>query len=196
VYLYHYFDKSIGPFVSLSDIPIDEAKAVSEMIRQNRPGTLHAERHPEYMERRHRNERKLESLFTQRGGVVKRHAPHYMVVEHSPWLATWHENSGFIKIYIDEFDKNTISFTYGDMFPVFNTMNPHKMSDKEWHDKVYTYDEILDIIEKYGLPQEWNDDGQHGPSRYVEAHVWSDEPILRYKMSWKPGEANEPMSTG
>lgn len=30
--LYHYFDKTIGPFVNLSDISIDNAKAVLDRI--------------------------------------------------------------------------------------------------------------------------------------------------------------------
>ena len=41
--------------------------------------------------------------------------------------------------------------------------------------------EILRIIDKYGLPQDWNPDGVYGPERYVEAHVWSDDPIDRYR---------------
>ena len=36
------------------------------------------------------------------------------------------------------------------------------------------YEEILKIIDKYGLPQDWNPDGKYGPERYVEVHVWSD----------------------
>ena len=181
MFLYHYFDKTIGAFTNLSDLPIDEAKTILENIRTQKPNSQSATRHPEYMERRHRNENKLKTLFMQKGGIVKRHAPHYMTIEHSPWLSTWHDDSGCIKISIDEFDTQTISFTYGDMFPVFNTMVEHKMSDKEWHNTVYTYDEILKIIKKYGLPQDWNDDGAHGPSRYIEAHVWSDETINRYR---------------
>ena len=51
---------------------------------------------------------------------------------------------------------------------------------KEYRKKLYTYDEILEIIEKYGLPQNWNDDGTYGPERYIEAHIWSDEVIGRY----------------
>ena len=35
-------------------------------------------------------------------------------------------------------------------------------------------------IRKYGLPQDWNDDGKHGPERYIEAHVWSDRTVERY----------------
>ena len=52
--------------------------------------------------------------------MIRRNAPHYMVVEYSPWLSTWYENSAFIKIPIEEFDKKTISFTYGDSHPTFS----------------------------------------------------------------------------
>ena len=41
-------------------------------------------------------------------------------------------------------------------------------------------DGTLDIIKKYGLPQDWNDDGKYGPERYIEAHIWSDETIEKY----------------
>ena len=27
------------------------------------------------------------------------------------------------------------------------------------------YDEILEIIKKYGMPQDWNDDGKYGPEK-------------------------------
>ena len=39
--------------------------------------------------------------------------------------------------------------------------------------------EIIEIIKKYGLPQEWNPDGKYDPERYVETHVWRDRGILR-----------------
>ena len=51
---------------------------------------------------------------------------------------------------------------------------------KEYRKKVYFYDEMLKLIEKYGMPQDWNSDGRFGPERDIEAHVWSDETILRY----------------
>jgi len=55
------------------------------------------------------------------------------------------------------------------------------MDDKEYRRKLYTYDEILKIIEKYELPQKWNNDGVYGPERYIEAHIWSDETINNYR---------------
>ena len=36
---------------------------------------------------------------------------------------------------------------------------------KEYRKKVYMYDEILEIIKKYGMPQDWNDDGKYGPEK-------------------------------
>lgn len=106
--LYHYYDKTIGPFKSLSDIDDEEANRI---------------------------------------------------------------------IPIEEFDLKSISFTYGDSHPTFS----ERVQDgKEYRKKLYTYEEILKIIDKYGLPQVWNPDGRYGPERYVEAHIWTDDVIKRY----------------
>ena len=102
MYLYHYFDRTVGPFVSLSDLPLDEAKAV---LRD------------------------------------------------------------------------------GDSHPTFSP-RPREDDWKEYRRQLYTYEEILKIIGKYGLPQDWNDDGKFGPERYVEAHVWSEEPVGRYRAQY------------
>ena len=100
-----------------------------------------------------------------------------MVVEFSPWLSTWYEQSGFIRIPIEEFNLRTVSLTYGDSMPTFSD----KCADgKEYRKKLFTYEEILEIIGKYGLPQDWNNDGKYRPERYIEAHIWSDTPIGKY----------------
>lgn len=97
-----------------------------------------------------------------------------VVLEHSPWLSTWYEDCAVIKIPIEEFDTETLSFTYGDSHPTFS---PRIKDGKEYRHKLYTYQEILKVIDKYGLPQDWNDDGRFDPERYVEVHVWSDKTI-------------------
>jgi len=179
MYLYHYFDKTIGAFVNLSDVPIDEANNILNEIRKSRPNVQSAKRHDEYMKDRHFYEEIIRTEFIKKGGIIKRNFPHYMVIEHSPWLSTWFENCDYIKIPINEFDLKTVSFTYGDSHPVFSP-RVNKMDDKEYRRKLYTYDEILEIIEKYELPQKWNNDGVYGPERYIEAHIWSDETINNY----------------
>lgn len=88
------------------------------------------------------------------------------------------ENSSFVKISIDEFDLNTVSFTYGDSMPTFS---PAVISGKEYFRKIFNYEGILEMINKYGLPQLWNDDGRYGYERYIEAHIWSDKTINNYR---------------
>lgn len=177
MYLYHYYDKEIGTFRNLSDVSLDEASEVIRNITLNKPYVQCAKRQPTYMQDRIHYENILRNEFEKKGGIIMRKSPHYMVVEHSPWLNTWFENCAYIRIPIEEFDVRTISFTYGDSHPTFS----ERVNDgKEYRKKLYIYDEILEVIEKYGLPQEWNDDGRYGPERYVEAHIWSDEVISRY----------------
>ena len=86
MYLYHYFDKTVGAFVSLSDLSIDEASDVLRTIRQIKPNTQSATRYVGYEKNRQRCENIIRTEFIKIGGVVKRKSPHYMVVEHSPWL--------------------------------------------------------------------------------------------------------------
>lgn len=60
---------------------------------------------------------------------------------------------------------------------LFPTFSPRVNDNKEYRKKIYTYEEIIEIIKKYGLPQNWNRDGLYGPERYIEVQVWEDEPI-------------------
>ena len=175
--LYHYYDRSVGPFRNLSDLPMEEAKAVLSRIRQEKPGSQSASRDLQYVEHRRNCEEILRQEFVKKGGRMERRVPYYLVVEHSPWLSTWFEVGAFLKIPVEEFDQRTISFTYGDSMPTFS---PFIDDGKEYRRKVYNYEEILDVIARYGLPQDWNDDGHCGPERYIEVQVWSDETIGRY----------------
>ena len=90
------------------------------------------------MRRRHEIEEILRTEFLKKGGIVRRNAPHYMVVEHSHWLTTWFDNSDYIKIPIEEFELKTISFTFGDAFPVFSE-GQRKMDNKEYRNGGINY---------------------------------------------------------
>lgn len=180
MYLYHYYNEAVGPFVNLSELENEEANRILQKIKKESPLVLCAQRDQDYMIRRHMYEDIIRKEFIKKGGTVERNVPHYMVVEYSPWLSTWYENSAFIKIPIESFNLSTISFTYGDSHPTFSPY-PREDDWKEYRRKLYTYDEILAIIDKYGLPQDWNNCGEFGPERYVEAQIWSDETIAKYR---------------
>ncbi len=176
-YLYHFFDKRTGPFKSLTAVSCEEAHDILEKIKAERPDSMSARRDDLYVVKRRNTEAVLLKEFKAMGGVPDIDSPHYMVVEFSPWLSTWYEQGDYIKIPVEKFDKSKLSFTYGDSMPTFSG----KVNDgKEYRGKLYSYDEILKIIEKYGLPQDWNGDGRYGPERYIEAHVWTDDMIRDY----------------
>lgn len=165
--------------MNLSDVSMNEANAILYHIKETSPNVQCAKRSVDYMKLRKHYEDILRTEFTKKGGIIERKNPYYMVVEKSPWLKTWFEHSDFIKIPIEAFDIRTVSFTYGDSHPTFSS----RVNDgKEYRKQLYTYEEILKIIEKHGLPQEWNDDGKYGPERYIEAHIWSDTTIDRYRI--------------
>lgn len=180
MFLYHYFDKDIGPFKNISELSEQDAENVMRKLASEKEKAFCNQRSPEYFKMRKYYEEILRNEFQKKGGKIERLVPHYMVVEECGFLESWYVNSSSIKIDINEFDISTLSFTYGDSHPTFSD----RVNDgKEYRKKLYIYDEILGIIKKYGYPQDWNKDGQYGPERYIEVHVWSDETLKRYYKS-------------
>ena len=176
MHLYHYFEKAKGPFLSLSALPLEEAVVIQNKLNfENK--TFAAQRNEKYLSRRHELERLVRKQFIEKGGKPEKDSPHYFVIGACPWLATWYEHADFIKIPINEFDMQTVSFTYGDTFPTFS---PDIADGMEYRNTVYIYEEIIKIIEKYGMPQDKRDKSTFGQPCYVEAQVWSDKPINKY----------------
>ena len=67
MHLYHYYDKAIGPFVNLSDVPREEADAIISSIKVNKPSTQSAQRDADYMFRRRMYEDILKKEFLKKG---------------------------------------------------------------------------------------------------------------------------------
>lgn len=70
--LYHYYDRTIGPFRNLSDLPLEEAKAVLDRIRKEKPGSQSAGRDALYVEHRRVCEEILRKEFAKKGGRMER----------------------------------------------------------------------------------------------------------------------------
>lgn len=171
--LYHYYEKVLGPFRNLSDLPAAEAEEVLGSIRREKK--VMASRRPDgYLERRRELEQLAREMFIAKGGKPIRTAPHYMVVGECEWLKSWYDDGEAVHLPISSFDSGTLSFTYGDLFPTFSS---RVRDGREYRRQVYTYNEILPLIQKYGLPQIWNRDGAYGPERYIEVQVWDDQPM-------------------
>lgn len=176
LYFYHYYEKETGPFVNLSELSLDDAQKIQDGLKKD--PVFAAQRNTRYLSRRRYLEQLVRELFIDKGGRPVRQTPYYMVVGACPWLKTWYKAGEYLKIPVSDFDLETVSFTYGDMFPTFS---PKITDGMEYRNTVYTYTEILDVIDRYGLPQDrWNEPVFAQPA-YVEVQVWSEDPISQYK---------------
>jgi hypothetical protein len=173
--LYHYFDKSTGPFINLSELTLNEAEKVMNDIRKTKRGFA-SKRSTDYIKIRRELEEKAREIFILKGGRPKRSVPHYMTLGECEWLKSWYENGKHIKIPLKEFDYKTISFTYGDLFPTMRDKD-----GKSYRGEIYLVEEIANIISEYGFPHEWNKDGKLAPERYIEVQVWDDDILKQYE---------------
>lgn len=114
---------------------MDEANKILSDIKA-RNSSFAAKRTDGYLARRKELESKAREIFISKAGKPETTVPHYMVVEECEWLKSWYKNGGFVKIDIAEFNTDTLSFSYGDMFPTFS---PFINDDKEYRRQIYTY---------------------------------------------------------
>jgi hypothetical protein len=173
-FLTHYYENSTGPFSNLSMLPLEQAEQILEDIRRNR-NRFASQRSSDYLEIRLKLEIKIRQLLEEKGGKPKLARPHYMILGTCPWLKGWYVDGRELQIKLASIPKECVSFTYGDSFPAMNYND-----GKPYRGQVYVVSELTEVIQRYGLPQEWNPDGKGGPERYIEAQVWDDTPLKEY----------------
>ena len=184
--LYHYYEKDFEAFKTLVDLPMEEARNI--LLKRREEGKFHNPNIDDFLQNRYSSDKKLREAFIKHGGKPQRTAPIYMTLgEHKQWKSAY-ENAEVIKIPLKEFESNSISFTYGDSFAIFNQ---ELFGEEEYWNKIYFVDEILRIIDKYGMPPYVEYDFKKGiyPTdkhinnhlKYVEAHIWSDGVLNRYR---------------
>lgn len=169
--LTHYYDATCGPFRSLTALPPEEADRLQARICDRGLGFA-SQRKPDYLTVRRDLEARIWLLFVAKGGRPQRNTPHYFILGTCDWVLNWYAQGASVTVTIADLDPAVVSLTYGDSFPAM------RFGDgKPWRGQVYLLDELADLVERYGLPQDWNADGSQGPDRYIEAQVWSDEPL-------------------
>jgi len=177
LYLYHYYDAATGPFQNLSALSIEEALQVQRRLKQNK-NWFASQRADDYMNIRRDLEARARALFTAKGGKPTKEYPHYMTLGPCEWIKKWYPNGKEIRILLDDMQPEMMSFTYGDLFPTMRYLD-----DKPYRGKVYVKNEILQLVDEFGWPQDWNKDGHHGPERYIEVQVWDDRALGPYMKS-------------
>ena len=188
MFLHHYFNKKSEPFRSISELTENEAQKIwqgmaSYLARKNGMEYNFDEIDERIVNRfgmRRRLEDELRGLFISKGGKVSRDYPYYLILckDDTPdkALLEFYENGDYISIPVHDLDMSYVSFTYGDSFAQYY----HSEFNKDNFELVYTYDEILDVIDKNG----WVSKNENGWG-FVEAQLWSDDQVSEYKKANK-----------
>ena len=187
-YLYHYYEKSREPFLSISESDETDFKRIMNQIGQlpieiNR--FKNAEQREFYYVFRNYTEKKIRSMFIEKGGKPSLEFPRYMTLGSAKWVyEMYYEKLGIIEIPLEEFDDTAISFTYSDsmlsMFIAEDRSEPFKKFKKPYHGKVFTKPELGNVIEKYGLPDETDRNNINYGNYIIEAQIWDLEVIEKY----------------
>ena len=190
-YLYHYFDKNGPPLRTITSLPFEEAEKILRAViaAENPDKKEFIEWFPKWhLTRRYEMEMIVRDIFISIGGKPVNAAPVYFTLGENRGMKTWYRDPDWIKIPVSELEPGTVSFTYGDTFAVFN---PECNTGEEWWGQVYHYEDILKLINKYGCPEdpEYDMINRILPKdkpinqylKYIEAHVWSDEALDKYR---------------
>ena len=172
--LSHYYEKSLGAFRSLSDLPPEQAEQVMANIRAAGIGFA-SKRSADYLTIQEELENRVRCMFIDKGGQPTRLHPHSMILGTCAWLKSWYPDGQELCIPLTQFNPDSVSFTYGDLFPAMRFQD-----GKSYRGQVYRMGELGSLIQQFGLPQDWNPDGHLGPDRYIEAQVWDDTPLHPY----------------
>jgi len=179
LHAFRYFDYLDDPFKNLLDLGYEQIDSYEKYIREHKLGCS-STYDINYFLSRIETERRLYSIFSEKGGKPVRKRPHYMILGRcDEWFLEKKQFSQVIAIPLSQFNTDTLSFTYGDSYPTFN--NLWKI-EQEYRNQVYTYHEIIEIIARYGWPQVWNRNEKFDIENYIEVQVWSDEPIDKYRL--------------
>ncbi|MDR2687164.1 MAG: hypothetical protein LBB75_05370 [Oscillospiraceae bacterium] len=186
-HLYHYFEQSGGPFRSLTALSFEEAAAIQRAKRDANPRSVNPNIEW-FLTRRYEMERAVRDAFIALGGKPARTAPIYCTLGPNEGLKTWFAAPAWVKSPVSELGPDSVSFTYGDTFAVFN---PALDTGEEYWGRVYRYDDIVKLIDRHGLPGDPPYDMKNWvfPKgkpinqilKYIEAHVWSDAALEEYR---------------
>lgn len=179
----HYFVAGRPPFLNLSDLPEDELSlAIAALGREHAEGKSQRTFGRRYMDLRRQTEARLRELFAASGGEMQRSAPHYFVLGTSAWFEALSPDMRSVSVSLDDLPKRSTSVTYPDSVVAMRCGAAFGLPDvaKPYHDRVFTLDELPDLIAQYGLPDDEADENYQGYEfrefeKFIEVQVWSDE---------------------
>lgn len=184
-YLTHYYQQGNILFKNICSYDDLEAEAILTNLFESGQRTW---LHPGYLKERREIEAWLYHDFVNKG--KKPYLPHpiyFVLGEHDDLF----QKGGFfssanpikLEIPLSLFDSDQISFTYPDSMPSFNIPRTERGKPylKPFHGQVFTQDEIIKVVQKYGLPGDrWKIEEAWRYDRFIEAQIWDIRPIEKF----------------
>ena len=174
-YITHYYLTDRQPFLTLSELNIDENSFVFDELlnRYKTDFNYHRRYGKNYIDTRTTIENTLRSHFIKRGGKPTRKYPFYFVLGESLWFKHLNQNHAEIRIPIEELNPATVSFTFPDSYVALSS------NTKPYHGKVFLLCELESIVRKYGLPADdvsldYKNYWLGNFEKYIEFQVWED----------------------
>ena len=183
----HYYRSARRPFLNLSDLVEEQLDIVIDgLMHERRSGEHRRAFGRRYMELRRRTEFKMRERFLDAGGRAERTSPHYFVLGKSRWFEGLADDMKAVVLHLDELPEDSTSITYPDSFTAMALAPEYGLPYKPrpYHEQVFRLDQLPDLVERLGLPEDpvgGYDDYESRPfEMYVEVQLWNDEPIARF----------------
>lgn len=180
-FLVHYYHDR--PFQTLTELPQDETERVLAKLAETRKLRRRL-RSSFYFEQRRRAERIMHEQFTVKGGEPQRLNPHYAILGESEIWAGIEPQS--LRIPLHAIPSKWISFTATDSWSVYidQDLDGNHIPRKPHYGMLYRSDELEGLFEIHGWPGDrWKTEPEWEHDIYVEAQIWSDEPLREYLTS-------------
>ena len=180
-YLTHYYTEF--PFRSIMDLAPAEQVRLVRRIRAlgNNRRRLTV---PNYYMQRRRYEAIMREQFLAKGGRPARRHPHYLVLGESELWARQKTKS--IRIPLASVPSDVISFTYTDSWYTYvdRELTGGEIPRKPQYNQVFRAEELEALFAEYGWPgdrwKQWRTQPQFRHDYYVEAQVWTDDPLRQF----------------
>ena len=184
----HYHLRGREPFLNLSDLTDEGVAAVlSELDAVANAGGSQRRFGPRYMALRRTTEQRLRERFIARGGRPQRRSPHYFVLGESDWFKRLYLDAAEVRVPLDQLPSEVTSFTYPDSVVAMGALSEFGIATvaQPYHGTVFRLEELPNVVEAYGLPNDTPPQTYDGYQRrpgehFIEVQLWSDEPLARF----------------
>lgn len=184
-YLTRYYQKGEYPFLSLNDLPFEEANRVKlSHCKKNGIGDFYAQ--DDYLIHRREIERWIYRQLIRIGGKPKNEVPVYMTLGESPEgdydiRLALQKNAEEIRIPVQEIDLSAVTFTYPDsMYEFIEDADGNVIGGRHTNTpEVYTYQDLPSVIQKYRVYENYKYN--------IEAQVWNREMLHIFWMKTTKG---------